>query len=110
MWVSYHSPVEGQYHVYLLNFYSDGTMYYGAGWVNSEMAYSGKGSWTANGNQVQYDIEMDGLSLHGTLRFTLVAGDNLVISHVDGDSLNYVLNDSDMEFVVQGSSMDIPPI
>lgn len=110
MWVAYNSPDSGEHHIYLLNFYSDGSMYYGAGWVKSEFAYSGKGQWTADGNKVNYDIEMDGLSLHGTLKFTLVAGDNLVISHVSGDPLCYLLNSGNMEFVVQGSSMDIPPI
>ena len=110
MWVAYNSPGSGEHHIYLLNFYSDDSMYYGAGWVKSEMAYSGKGQWTADGDKVNYDIEMDGLSLHGTLEFTLVAGDNLVISHVSGDPLCYQLNSGDMEFVVQGSSMDIPPI
>ena len=110
MWVAYNSPGSGEHHIYLLNFYSDDSMYYGAGWVKSEMAYSGKGQWTADGNKISYDIDMDGLSLHGTLKFTLVAGDNLVISHVSGDPLCYLLNSGDMEFVVQGSSMDIPPI
>ena len=110
MWVAYEYTFNNGYPMYLISFRSDGTMHYSAGWVKSEIAFSGEGTWTSSGNQITYAVSGDGMSFYGTLEFTLVAGDNLVLSHVSGDALNYLMANAPMEFVVQGSSMDNPPI
>lgn len=110
MWVAYEYTYNNGYPMYLINFNSDGTMEYCAGWVKSEIAFLGEGTWTSSGDQITYDITGDGYTFCGTLKFVLVAGDNLVLSHVSGDALNYLMESGPLEFVVQGSSMDNPPI
>ena len=110
MWVAYGYDYNNGYPMYVINFRSDGTMEYMAGWVQSEIAFAGEGTWTSSGDQITYNVTGDGYTFAGTLEFVLVAGDNLVISHVSGDALNYLLEEGPMEFVVQGSSMDNPPI
>lgn len=110
MWVAYEYTFNNGYPMYLINFHSDGTMEYCTGWVKSEIAFLGEGTWTSSGDQITYNITGDGYSFSGTLEFVLVAGDNLVLSHVSGDALVYLMESGPMEFVVQGSSMDNPPI
>ena len=110
MWVAYEYEYNNGYPMYVLNFRSDGTMEYMAGWVKSEIAFLGEGTWTSSGDQITYSVTGDGYTLNGTLKFVLVAGDNLVLSHVSGDALNYLMENGNLEFVVQGSSMDQPPI
>ncbi len=110
MWVAYEYTNNNGYPMYLINFRSDGTMHYSAGWVKSEIAFSGEGTWTSSDNQITYDVSGDGYTFSGTLEFVLVAGDTLALSHVSGDPLNYLMESGPLEFVVQGSSMDNPPI
>ena len=109
-WVAYDYNYNNGYPMYVLNFRSDGTMEYMAGWVKSEIAFLGEGTWTSSGDQITYSVTGDGYTFNGTLSFVLVAGDNLTLSHVSGDALNYLMESAPMEFVVQGSAMDQPPI
>ena len=110
MWVAYEYEYNNGYPMYVLNFRSDGTMEYMAGWVKSEIAFLGEGTWTSSGDQITYNITGDGYTFNGTLQFVLVAGDNLALSHVSGDALNYLMESGTVEFVIQGSPMDQPPI
>lgn len=110
MWVAYEYEYNNGYPMYVLNFRSDGTMEYMAGWVKSEIAFLGEGTWTSSGDQITYNITGDGYTFNGTLQFVLVAGDNLALSHVSGDALNYLMESGPVEFVIQGSPMDQPPI
>ena len=110
MWVAYEYTYNNGYPMYLINFRSDGTMEYIAGWVASEIAFWGEGTWTSSDNQITYNVSGDDYTFSGTLEFVLVAGDTLALSHVSGDPLNYLMESGPLEFVVQGSSMDNPPI
>ena len=44
MWVAYEYEYNNGYPMYVLNFRSDGTMEYMAGWVKSEIAFLGEGT------------------------------------------------------------------
>ena len=110
MWVAYEYTNNNGYPMYLINFRSDGTMEYIAGWVASEIAFWGEGTWTSSDNQITYNVSGDDYIFSGTLEFVLVAGDTLALSHVSGDPLNYLMESGPLEFVVQGCYMDNPPI